>query len=87
MHFYVSMNTDASLMYDYKTQEQSHSKSQVGDALRANIEQLEESLRQSARRVNWRIGNGRARSVISVKQRYVPSSALAGYEGPNRDGV
>lgn len=87
MHFFESMNTEASLLYDYKTQEQSHSKSQVGEAMRANIKAMEESLRQSARRVLWAIGNGRARSVISVKQRYVSSPSLQGYRGANQDGV
>lgn len=78
MHFYEGMNTEASLLYDYKTQEQSHSKSQVGDSLRKNIEALGESLRQSARRVNWRIGNGRARKVTSVLEPYHPSSSSLG---------
>jgi hypothetical protein len=87
MHFYTSMNSEASLLYDYKIQEQSHSKSQIGKGLRDTLDGLEQTLQKKTKQALWQIGNGRARKVTSLKQHYEPSSALLGYHGPNMDGV
>lgn len=87
LKFYDSMNTDASLLYNYKVQDQMHNKSEVADNMRKTIASLTTGIDKDMKAALWRIGNGKARKVTSVKQRYIPSSSLRGYDGPNGDGV
>ena len=87
LSFYESQNTEASFLYNYKVQDQMHDKSQVALNMRETIAALNEKLSKDIRAALWRIGNGRARQVRSVKERYISSPGLRGYAGPNQDGV
>lgn len=87
LKFNESMNTEASFLYTYKVQDQMHDKNQVSKNFQETIKLLNLKLDKDARQALWRIGNGRARSVVSVKQRYIPSSSLRGYNGTHEDGI
>jgi hypothetical protein len=85
--FYEGMNSESSLLYNYKVQDQMHEKSQVAENMRATLRDLELKLAKDAKAVIWQLSNGRARSVRSLKRRYESSADLGGYNGTRQDGV
>ena len=87
LEFYSGQATDSSALYNYKIQEQTHDKSQVAENVRENIKRLDDKLLKDAKMALWQIGNGKARSVVSVKQHYSSSAARGGYDGVGRDRV